>query len=246
MAKLQGYHRPKSVQEAVALLTRPQLETAVLAGGTYLTAQLTGDIDEVVDLQEAGLGHIHLEGRRARIGAMARLAEIAGQPELGDLLPAAAQRELPNTLRNAATIGGIIAGRDWESELLTTLLVVDAIVSLAGPSGEREQPLMDYLQQPHPAATLITAVTISADGHGAAARTGRTPADKPIVCAVARVGHSGMLHLALSGVAATPVRVAADAVALLVPPDDFRGSSEYRLHLAQVLSARVIAQVSRS
>ena len=246
MAKLQGYHRPQSVPEAVALLARPQRITAVLAGGTHLTAQLTGDIDDVVDLQDTGLDRIELAGRRARIGAMVRLAEIAGQPELGDLLPAAAQRELPNTLRNAATIGGVIAGRDGESELLATLLVVDAIVSLAGPSGEHEQPLMEYLQQPHPAATLITAVTISVDGHGAAVRTGRTPADKPIVSAVARVGHSGMLHLALSGVAATPVRVAADAVALLAPPGDFRGSSSYRLHLAQVLSARAIAQVSRS
>ncbi len=75
------------------------------------------------------------------------------------------------------------------------------------------------------------------------AATGRTPADVPIVAAVARSGPSSVA-VALTGVASVPVLVDPDApIAELAPSSDFRGSAEYRLELARVLSARALEAV---
>ncbi len=76
-------------------------------------------------------------------------------------------------------------------------------------------------------------------GRTATARTGRTPADVPIVAAVGR--HNGdTLLLALTGVASTPRLVDQTDIEALEPPADFRGSAEYRRHLAAVLIRRVV------
>jgi CO/xanthine dehydrogenase FAD-binding subunit len=45
----------------------------------------------------------------------------------------------------------------------------------------------------------------------------------------------------LTGVAPTPHLIDPADVDDLVPPADFRGSTEYRAHLATVLTARAIA-----
>jgi CO/xanthine dehydrogenase FAD-binding subunit len=57
--------------------------------------------------------------------------------------------------------------------------------------------------------------------------------------AVARRDQSGRILLALTGVASAPLLI--DTAASLDPPADFRGSAEYRRHLAVVLGARAIA-----
>ncbi len=92
---------------------------------------------------------------------------------------------------------------------------------------------------------LVTSVSVAVDGQGAIAATGRTPADVPIVAAVARRTGDD-IRLALTGVGPYPLLVdAADPTAGLEPPGDFRGSADYRTHLAGVLSARVIEELSR-
>ena len=92
---------------------------------------------------------------------------------------------------------------------------------------------------------LVTSVSVAVDGEGAVAATGRTPADVPIVAAVAR--RSGdEVRLALTGVGPYPIEVdTADPTAGLTPTGDFRGSAAYRIHLAGVLSARVLEELSR-
>ena len=79
----------------------------------------------------------------------------------------------------------------------------------------------------------------------AVARTGRTPADVPIVAAYGRRTTDGFVAMALTGVAEHPVLVDVfDPTAGLDPAGDFRGSREYRLHLARTLTARVMAELS--
>jgi CO/xanthine dehydrogenase FAD-binding subunit len=93
------------------------------------------------------------------------------------------------------------------------------------------------------AGELIVAVEVQPTGPTAVAATGRTPADDPIVAAVARSTDDG-IRLALCGVGATLELVDPDDLDRLEPPGDFRGSSAYRHHLARVLSARVIEELS--
>jgi CO/xanthine dehydrogenase FAD-binding subunit len=237
MPKVVGYHRPSSVEEAVSLLTQPS--AAVLAGGTRLNATNDGDPVVAVDVQALGLSGIESRSDgRIRLGAATTLQQLADHPELPEALRALARRELPSTLRTLATVGGTVAHADWESELLAGLLVCDTVVTVARVGGAADHPLPAVLSDRSILqGGLITAVTISGDGAFAADHTGRTPADTAIVSAVARRGIDGRVRLALSGVAPTPVLV--DGSAPLTPPGDFRGTVEYRTHLARVLSDRV-------
>ena len=47
----------------------------------------------------------------------------------------------------------------------------------------------------------------------------------------------------LTGVASTPILVKPAEVGVLHPPGDFRGSSDYRRHLAGILTQRVVDQL---
>jgi probable selenate reductase FAD-binding subunit len=242
MATVASYHRPAAIDDALALLARP--DAVALAGGTKINAAPTPTPVALVDLQALGLGRVEASGGgTVRIGAMATLQEVADARNLPASVREAARREQPSTLRTSATAGGCAATRDPASEFLAALLVHEAVVHLAGLDGDSAVPLADVLSTGGPPpGHLVTGITLAITGVSAAARVGRTPADRPIVAAVARRTDDGRHRLALTGVAATPVLVTdLDA---LDPPSDFRGSSAYRRRLAAVLSARVLEAVS--
>lgn len=238
MVSILEYHRPHSIEAALGLLETDG--AAALGGGTVLSHQKGPRT--VVDLQALGLDQMTATDTHMTVGAMVRVQDLIESPETPVLVAQAARREGPNTLRNAATVGGVIACRDWESEFLAALLVHDAIVTLQQAAGSEEVALEDVLSRPD-AGTLITAVRIATGGDGAAARTGRTPADESIVSAVARRDASGTTRLAMSGVAAVPVLIDYGRVGELDPPGDFRGSPDYRRQLARVLGQRVLDEI---
>jgi probable selenate reductase FAD-binding subunit len=246
-ARVAEYRRPGTVAEALALLDRPG--AVVLAGGTRLNRSPRLEPVAVVDLQDLGLGGIARLGEgMLRVGAMTTLQEVVDDKGVPVALRDAARRAEPSTLRAAATVGGCVASAEPTSELLATLLVHDAQVALAGRDGVETLPLAELLAAPALlAGRIVTALTIDGTGVTAAARVGRTRADRPIVAAVARRTGSGGLRLALTGVARTPVLVdptLVTAVQDLDPPGDFRGSSEYRRALAATLAARALEAVA--
>jgi len=217
-----------------------------LAGGTVLNADREPPAIEVVDLQALGLDGIVADGQRLRIGAMVTLDQLADDEATPAWLAELASAELPSTLRTAATVGGTIAAGGGESVLLAGLLAAGAELELAGAAGSApvtaaaSEVLADGLD----GTSIITAVTVDGTGDGVIASTARTPADVPIVAAVAASGADGSNRLALTGVAAVPVMVDPDDPTRGIdPPADFRGTAEYRRHLAAVLSARAIAEL---
>ena len=232
---IEAYHRPSTLEQALDLLDSDSV--AVLAGGTSLIA--SDGPAAVVDLQDLGLDIIALDGDRLAVGAMTRLRDFAASDLVPQPLRRLAIREAPNTIRNAATIGGTIASGDPESELLAGLLVYESAVTLTGQGGESTTGLPEYLSV-RPGG-IITGISIATSGTASAQRTGRTPADRPIVLAVARRTETGAVLLALTGVDSAPVLIDPAAIPSLDPPADFRGSASYRLHLAGILSARAIA-----
>jgi len=247
MPQLKAYHRPSSVEEALKLLARPNVNTAILGGGTHLTAHLPEMVTEVADLQAvAELDKIDSAGPEMTIGAMVRLQTIVDDTQAPALLREAAHREGPNTFRHAATIGGVVAGPDKESELLAALLVFEAEVQIQTGSGLKTVSLETFMRdvQTALAGGIITAVKLKTTGQTASDRVGRTPVDNPIVAAAARKTPEGKLLLALCGVDAVPVLVAPENVkAAVKPPEDFRGSREYRRQMAATLAKRVISQL---
>jgi CO/xanthine dehydrogenase FAD-binding subunit len=248
MALLKTVYQPTSAAEAVALLARADEKLAPLAGGTLLVADLETrtrhDLDGVVDLSRAGLNHIDvvtLGGREVvRAGATATLTavtehELAGTLA-GGILCRAARGEGPLNLRNAATVGGVVAAAEYDSEFYAALLALAASVVLQDSTGEHTVPLED-LQS---IRGLVTAVLIpTTPAQGGLARVARTPADRPIVAAVA-VRAAGAPRVALCGVGPRPLLVGAT----FNPPDDYKGSQEYRRALAEIVTARALAELA--
>lgn len=269
------YLRPQTLDEALRLLQRPGLRTLPLAGGVWLTPRLRRDVqvpqplsepaDAVVDLTDLGLDGIELDGEPGdgslRIGATATLSAIVDNPACqqfvsGGLLVEAARRAAPLNQRNAATLAGTLLGADSANELLLTLLALDTRATIttgtprtlhlaelvSGPTQELARGLVLHFDVPWP----------SQDTRSAQARVARTPADQPIVAAVA-VAQRSRRRIAVGGVAEQPLLLdvtdspldAALAAALdeAALRSDWLGSAEYRRTMAVVLSERVLAEV---
>ena len=248
MALLKTVYRPGSAAEAASLLAAADQKLAPIAGGSKLIAELETrvrrDLDGLVDLSRAGLGQLELvtqEGRQfIRAGATVTLSQLiedeVGGALAGGLLRRAATGEGPLNLRNAATMGGVVASAEYDSEFYTALLALDAAVILH--DGEREHTVQ--LEDLQSVAGLITAVLIpAAAACGGLARVARTPADRPIVAA-AVVRALGVERVALCGVAARPVL----SGSVLTPPDDYKGSAAYRLAMAEIVAQRARAEIA--
>ena len=131
MVRIRQYHRPDSIEAALELLAMEG--AAALGGGTVLGHQ--AGPHTVVDLQALGLDQIEATEAHVAVGAMVRLRDLIENPATPTAVAAAARCEGPNTLRNAATIGGVVACCDWQSELLAALLVHEAVVDVQGGAG---------------------------------------------------------------------------------------------------------------
>ena len=238
------YHRPRTLDEALALAAGA--DAVILGGGTTVNARPGRPPSVVVDLQALDLAGIETDGGSVRFGATTRLQEVVDSSLVPEVLRDLARLEAPSTIRNAATVGGTIGTADPESPLLTGLLAFGARVSIARTGSTTDHPLDEVLADPGVLlGGVITSVAVPTGGRAAAHRTARTPMDRPIVMAVAHRDAGGAIRTAVSGVAAYPVLVDPGRIAELDPPADFRGSSSYRAHLAEVLTARALATVGR-
>jgi CO/xanthine dehydrogenase FAD-binding subunit len=275
------YHRPHSLEEALRLLEKPDL--FALGGGTSL---LAGDVSGgVVDLQGLGLDKISWPENDGRFllqaGATTRLTDLAAAlaatavatgatppPEPGrrhgpqQLLADAIYRAGPNTFRNVATVGGVVATRPADSELLAVLLLLETELTLyfRGHDQANAMLLTDYLQAGERPPALITALTCRwHPGRGHSERVARTPADTPIVSIAAWQPAGQRIRLAATGLAERPFRltaaesvIASDldkaaieraAVAVKAAnrhPGDFRGDAAYRAEMGAILVRRVL------
>jgi len=86
------YHRPKTLEEALALLTQP--DARPLGGGTLLShtstslsAGGTTDSVEAVDLQLLGLDSLRVNGNSLELGATLTLQALKDEYLLPELAP---------------------------------------------------------------------------------------------------------------------------------------------------------------
>lgn len=243
MANLREYHRPQSVNEAAGLLARSGGRLVPLAGGTKLVSLLEmralPDVEGVVDLREVGLDYARSKDGVMHVGATCTLSALLEQPEAaalaGGLLRRVARGEGPVNLRNAATVGGVVACAEPDSEFYAALLALGASVTVRTDDGERTILLAELGS----ARGLVVEVQIPLDAvRGGAARIARTPSDRPIVAALAASG-SGWERVALCGAAQRPILEGAP----LDPPDDFKASRAYRLAMMPIVVRRARAEL---
>ena len=145
------YHRPDSVDEALALLAEHGYEAKLLAGGQSLVPAMNFRLAQpavLIDLNRvAGLDAIAESGGGLRIGAMTRqrAAErsplvAARAPLITETLPFVAHPQI----RSRGTIGGSIAHADPAGELPAVMLALGAHVHLRGPGGTRTVEAADF------------------------------------------------------------------------------------------------------
>ena len=147
--QVEAFHRPTSVREAVRLLDRGKGRARIVAGGTDLVVDADSTIRALIDITHTGLAYIRRHGAVCAIGAAATMAELEESPAIralaGGLLARAAATCGSVQIRGVATVGGNIANGSPAADLVTPLLVLDALVVVANAKGRRKLPLAEYL-----------------------------------------------------------------------------------------------------
>lgn len=243
------YHRPKTLDEALTLLTQPN--RIPLGGGTLLSKP-TSDSVEVVDLQSLSLDSVRKNGNNLEIGATVTLQQLLESELCPDALKSALKLEAPLNIRNTATVAGTLVASDGRSTFASILLAMDAKVEQANLDDSkieyRNTNIGDFL--PLRSTNLITKIIVPLNVKIAFEYVSRTPADKPIVCAALAQWNSGRSRLALGGYGRSPL-LAMDGTeaegletaarnAYHEATDEW-ASAEYRMDVASTLAKRCLA-----
>ena len=225
----------------------------------------------LVDLRKLpGLRGIQREDDHWRIGALTTHSELEHAPELGVVSDVAATIADPQ-VRHRGTIGGSLAHGDSASDLPAAMLVCEAEVTLQGASGQRTLACADlfedYLTTALALDEVLTEIRVPAlDGYGHAyQKFTRRSEDWAMagVCAVVKVSDGVVVdvRVGLTNLGSVPLRAAAVERALcgqpatagsfaaaaehaaegISPPSDLNASTEYKQHLARVLTKRALA-----
>lgn len=227
-----AYAKPRTLQEASALLAQHGDNARVLAGGQSLLASLNMRLaapDILIDIGAIpGLDGIAVKGKTLVIGARTTHRAIE-QSELvakhAPLLAQAAPHIAHVAIRNAGTLGGSLAMADPAAEWPACCVALEATIVVASSQGERRIAAADFFRDLYTTALgageLVTAVEfpcVAKDERHAFLELVRRRGDYAIVGVAARASKSGNtlsgLRLVYIGVGVKPV-LAAGAMAAL-------------------------------
>ncbi len=237
------YHRPSTLDEALALLSLPN--TVPLGGGTLLSQPKTDPVS-VVDLQRLGLDSLRINGNELQIGATCTLQALLEAAECPEALQTAIKLEAPINIRNSATVAGTLVSSDGRSTFATALLSLDAKITVVSGQSSVVSVGEYILTHPH---GLITAITIPINTKFAFEFVSKTPADKPLICAAVTQWNSGRTRLALGGYGTSPMLAMdgteADGLETAArnayhEANDEWASAEYRMDVAATLAKRCL------
>lgn len=147
------YHRPDSVDDAVALLARHGDEARAIAGGHSLIPMMKlrmAEVAHLVDLQAIGdLKGISADGDTITIGAMTTQHDLiadAGLARAAPIIREAALQIADPQVRYVGTVGGNVANGDPGNDMPGLMQCLDATYVLAGPNGTREVAARDFYE----------------------------------------------------------------------------------------------------
>ena len=166
-------HEPDTVEQAVGLLSRLGGAASLYAGGTELLLAMKAGLlayEHLVNVKTVdGLDAIAVDPATGalRIGAAASHRAIESSPEVRASFPliASVERRVANVrVRNVGTLGGNLCFAEPHADPGALLLLYDAQVEAAGPTGRRTFPLEELTIGPYETSLaedeLLTAVAV--------------------------------------------------------------------------------------
>jgi aerobic carbon-monoxide dehydrogenase medium subunit len=268
------YQRASSVDEALGLAAACGEDAKYLAGGhsllplmklRFAAPSVLIDLGRIQDLS-----YVRDEGSHVAIGAMTRHHDVQNSPVLSSAVPllayTASQVGDPQ-IRHRGTIGGSVAHGDAASDLPASLLALDAVFVVRGPSGTRSVPAAEFFKgifetalEPGELLTEIQVPKPSVPGAWSFQKFTKRAIDWAIV-GVAVQGSAGQsAAIALVNMGSTPLRASAaeaalargastsEAAALAAEGtsagSDIHASRAYREHLARVLVKRALEEAA--
>ena len=251
------YHRPHSLDEALALKFRYGDSAAILAGGQSLVPIMNMRMAQpeiVIDLGTLHeLSYVEHAHGVLRIGAMTR-ARVLERSDIAyaacPLLRVALTHVAHPVIRNRGTIGGSIAHADPAGEIPAMLALLEGTVVARSAKRTREIAAHDFFCGHFTTALgadeILTEARLVTPAPGTGygfAEIARRHGDFALAGVGALVGSGGQ-RLVLFGVDSRPV-VMTDAdpesvTAAIHPTDDIHGSAGYRRKLACTLAASVV------
>ncbi|MHB1500185.1 MAG: FAD binding domain-containing protein [Candidatus Dormibacteria bacterium] len=261
------YSRATSVADAVAQLRAAGPESKVIAGGQSLLPMMRLRLAQpghLVDLNGLrDLDFVMVKDGSVRIGAMTRHATLVRSEEIRASLPLLAEiaSEVGDPqVRTRGTIGGVMAHADAAGDYPTLALMLDAEIV----TDRRRIPARDFFQHLFTTALEPDELIVEIDfpvakGAHRYLKFRRRLFDWAIVAVGVqstedgwRVGitHAGPTAVRAHAVedalrsGAEPTQAAERATDGLHPTSDVHASSDFRLHLAQVLTRRALEQAA--
>jgi len=231
-----AYHAPRSVGEAISLLSTLGDDAKLLAGGHSLLPMMKlrfaqpGALIDINRIPE--LRGISEAGGLIRIGAMTTENELIASALLQSklpLLPEAALLIADPQVRNRGTIGGDIAHGDPGNDHPAICMALDASFVLQGPKGERQVKAVDFFHGTYMTALaedeILTAILVApfAAGTGYAyqklkRKTGDWATAGAAVVLTMAGGVVKQVRIGLTNVAPTALRALEAEAALLGKP----------------------------
>ncbi|MBM4424900.1 MAG: xanthine dehydrogenase family protein subunit M [Chloroflexi bacterium] len=160
------YFSPKTLPEAVEILSRHNGDARVVAGGTDLLLKMKGGrlapkaivnikrLAELRGISETSNSKLQTPNYHlpiTTIGALTTLEELRRSPIIRERYPSlcdAANTMASVQIRNLATVGGNMCNAAPSADLAPIFIALDASAVIAGPGGERRVPLEEFFVGP--------------------------------------------------------------------------------------------------
>jgi len=216
-----SFHRPETIDAAIAF-ARDQGEAArFIAGGTDLIIQINRQRlapRHLISLAGLGLDTIAETETGYVIGAMATHDAVVTYPGFHKQLIALTQASAViggRQVRNIATVGGNIVNASPAADLVPVLLALEATVELRGSTGVRSLPLDRFLVErgrtDRRPDEILTAVRFDKPPAASATsflKAGRRKAmEISVICVAAHLVHNGKARIAIGAAASRTIRV---------------------------------------
>jgi xanthine dehydrogenase small subunit len=209
---VEAYYLPKSLDEALALLSKDSGSLIVMGGGTVAMPLINEGVsvpERILGLRQAGLNFIRQNQTGMVIGATTTLTQMLDLDQI-PMLQEAARNSAAWAIRNMATVGGNFFVPPPAGDFATALLALDAELVLMRQGGQRTVAASDFytgfMSNVLREDELLAEIRVPfPKGETAFIKYGRRTRNTPAVVTVA-------VHLKLAGKRVEIARLALNAV----------------------------------